>query len=91
MYFLTIKNARDVAVKVNEKWGVYDFEGNQVFPVEYDNVQCGNWATNLNSGDDMGDYYLVKKDNKKIIVSSEGKTVKTFDTKFPNEIGRAHV
>lgn len=85
MYFLTIKNAKDVAVKVNEKWGVYDFEGNEVLPVEYDNVQCENWATNLNSGDDMGDYYLAKKGNKKVIVSSEGKIVKTFDTKFPNE------
>ena len=57
----------------------------EVLPVEYDSVQCENWATNLNSGDDMGDYYLAKKGDKKVIVSSEGKIVKTFDTKFPNE------
>lgn len=85
MYFLSIKKAKAVAVQSGNQWGVYDFEGNEVLPVEYEKIQCEIGDANLNSGDVKGDYYLATKGEKKEIVSFNGKIIKTFDNKFPNE------
>lgn len=57
-----------IRVKKDGKFGVVDFEGKEILPIEFEQIQLGEGIPNS-----PHDYILVKKNNKYGIYSNDGR------------------
>lgn len=60
------ESAKEIVVGAEGKYGLYNYKGEELLPIEYDGISTSN----------LGTKYLVEKDGKQSIVDAKGKVEK---------------